>query len=492
VPVDLSNLAVGTLVPGTKWVVCGQLGEGGMGRVLEVVKEPGIRGAMKIIRPDVSHRRDFVARFLTEVRLLANLEHRNIVRVFDFDRIDDEMPFVVMELLVGGTLRQVMRAHGRPLPAPMAYEIMRQACDGLDRAHSATPSVIHRDFKPENVFLHRPAGDQPVVKVMDFGLATLADGERDRGLFGTLRYMAPEQLRGERATVRSDVYAAALVLYEMLTGRMPWDFDVVRVEDAHLSIAPRPPSHFAPWIPRSVDRHVLSALSKNPANRPRDAFAFMARLYELQWAERPRGRVDAATTTPNLAALAVTPVPSGVDRMAATHALGPPTLPIPRGDTERLLPAPRATGHPAHDGYRSKSDAAISRSLHPDRRTSSPPRSLLRRHMVEAAVFAGTIAIAMPAALLIERGRSSAPAVAAPPATSLAAPLPSPRAASALAPPAATLQEPPADPVPAIPNAQASTSASARPSPSPSNAKSSAHANLQDPAREFMPWPAHP
>jgi hypothetical protein len=555
VPVDLSNLAVGTLVPGTKWVVCGQLGEGGMGRVLEVVKEPGIRGAMKIIRPDVSHRRDFVARFLTEVRLLANLEHRNIVRVFDFDRIDDEMPFVVMELLVGGTLRQVMSAHGRPLPAPMAYEIMRQACDGLDRAHSATPSVIHRDFKPENVFLHSPAGDQPVVKVMDFGLATLADGERDRGLFGTLRYMAPEQLRGERATVRSDVYAAALVLYEMLTGRMPWDFDVVRVEDAHLSVAPPPPSHFAPWIPRSVDRHVLAALSKNPANRPRDAFAFMAKLYELQWAERPKARVEAATTSPNLAALAdvfrdadvigaaasmatyggmtrppvegrslelappelvadrtermparvfspetmgraalaVTRVPSGVDRMASTHAQGPSTLPIPRSNTERLVPVPpRAPPHPTNDGYRSKSDAAISRSLHADRLSSAPPRSLLRRHMVEAVVFAATIAVAMPAAVLIDRGRSSAPAVAAPHAASLAAPLPSPSATSALAPPAATPQEPTANPLPATPQAQASASASARPSPSPGKTKSPAHANLQDPAREFMPWPAHP
>jgi eukaryotic-like serine/threonine-protein kinase len=304
VPVDLNHLAVGAPVPGTKWVVCGTLGEGGMGRVLEVVKEPGIRGAMKIIRPDIGGRPDFVARFLNEVRLLANLEHRNIVRVFDFDRIDDHTPFVVMELLVGGTLRQVMRAHGRALPAPIAYEIMRQACDGLDRAHSAIPSVVHRDFKPENVFLHGPAGDQPVVKIMDFGLATLADGERDHGLFGTPRYMSPEQLRGERVTPRCDIYAAALVLYEMLTGRLPWDFGVVRFEDAHLMLPPPPPSRFAPWIPASVDAHILSALAKNAATRPRDAFAFMAKLYELQWAEGPSSPVDIRTTAPTLATLA--------------------------------------------------------------------------------------------------------------------------------------------------------------------------------------------
>jgi serine/threonine protein kinase len=304
VSIDATTLAKGTRVPGTKWVVCGILGEGGWGVVLEVVKEPGIRGAMKVIHPRIGLRPELVERFLTEVRLLAHLQHRNIVRVLDFDRLEDGTPFLVMELLSGGTLRQVMRTHGRSLRAPMAYEIIRQACEGLDRAHSGTPAVVHRDFKPENVFLHSPSGDEPVIKLLDFGVAALVDGKRDKGRFGTPRYMAPEQLLGERTTPRTDIYAAAIVLYEMLTGRLPWDLNKTPVEDAHLSVAPYPPSRFAPWIPATVDEHIVKALARNPADRPHDVYAFMARLYQLQFAEGATNPIDVNTTAPTLATLA--------------------------------------------------------------------------------------------------------------------------------------------------------------------------------------------
>jgi len=304
VSIDATTLAKGTRVPGTKWVVCGTLGEGGWGVVLEVVKEPGIRGAMKVIHPKIGLRTELVERFLTEVRLLTHLQHRNIVRVLDFDRLEDGTPFLVMELLAGGTLRQVMRTHGRSLRAAMAYEIIRQACEGLDRAHSGTPAVVHRDFKPENVFLHSPTGDEPVIKLLDFGVAALVDGKRDKGRFGTPRYMAPEQLLGERTTPRTDIYAAAIVLYEMLTGRLPWDLNKTPVEDAHLSVAPYPPSRFAPWIPTTVDEHIVKALAKNPADRPHDVYAFMARLYQLQFAEGGTNPIDVNTTAPTLATLA--------------------------------------------------------------------------------------------------------------------------------------------------------------------------------------------
>jgi len=226
-PQNRTQFALGQRIAGTKYVLCGELGKGGMGTVYEVVKEPGIRGAMKVMSPALAKREDCVARFFAEVRLLAQLRHRNIVDVYDFDRLEDGTPFLVMEKLDGETLRTTLRKStmsGRGFPARGAYEVTRQVCEGLYRAHTHATAVVHRDIKPENLFLNQlPGADEVAVKVLDFGVASLVDGKRDRRQFGTPKYMAPEQLRGEPVSPRTDLYAVALVLYEMLTGRLPWD-----------------------------------------------------------------------------------------------------------------------------------------------------------------------------------------------------------------------------------------------------------------------------
>lgn len=308
-PHDPPNFVVGERIPGTKYVLRGELGKGGMGTVYEVVKEPGIRGAMKVMSPSLASRPDCVARFFAEVRLLAQLRHKNIVDVYDFDRLADGTPFLVMEKLEGETLRSTLwksARSGQGFPARGAYEVIRQVCEGLYRAHTHATAVVHRDIKPENLFLNQQArSDEVQVKVLDFGVAALVDGKSDQGQLGTPKYMAPEQLRGEPVTPKADLYAAALVLYEMLTGRLPWDArHDTDVPQAHPLFVPIPASRFSPWVPRSVDALIGRALANDPADRPHSVFAFASQLYELQWVDDRRSHaVDVNTTAPTLTAL---------------------------------------------------------------------------------------------------------------------------------------------------------------------------------------------
>ena len=308
---DPKQLPVGQRIADTKWVMCGVLGEGGMGVVLDVVKDPGIRGALKMMQPQFAQRPDLVALFLDEIRMTTALRHQHIVFVIDADRLPDGTPFVVTERLDGITLRKALRKmKGRGLPPNLAHLINTQICDALLRAHSNSTPNVHRDLKPENNYLHQPAYEPPMVKVLDWGVAALLDGKQDtRGYIGTPTYMAPEQVRGEAVTPLADIYAAGLMLYEMLTGRLPWDIDYSRVDHvqaAHLSMPPIPPSRFAPWIPPRVDAHILNALAKSPADRPRSAYAFASEFYELQFINDGTGTqqaIDINTTVLNLSAV---------------------------------------------------------------------------------------------------------------------------------------------------------------------------------------------
>ncbi len=215
-------------MPGTKWVVRGKLGQGGMGLVLSVEKEGLIRGAMKVLLPAFAKQPEFAEKFLGEVKVTTRLQHSSIVQVLDFDRLSDGTPFMVMERLRGRTLRAALREtlqHGKHWTAANTYAVAAQTAEGLYRAHSLEPSIVHRDVKPENIFLHRRGSSyDSVVKVMDFGVAAVV-GERDRLNIGTPRYMAPEQVEGGDVSPQTDQYALALVVYEMLTGRLPWDVE---------------------------------------------------------------------------------------------------------------------------------------------------------------------------------------------------------------------------------------------------------------------------
>jgi serine/threonine protein kinase len=281
---------VGEPLPGTRWVVQGLLGQGGMSTVLQVSKAPAdILGAMKVMRPALAQESSWTRRFLAEARLLATVRHPNIVEVIDYDTLSDGTPFLVMELLQGQTLRRSLRAAhaaGVAVTARNVFAIISQLCEGLLVLHSQRPPIVHGDVKPENIFLRdaEHAAGGAMVKLLDFGLARAA-GWESKSLLGTPRYMAPEQLRGEAVSESADQYSAALVAYEMMTGRCPWDVKVHDVDamiDAHLRMAPAPPSKFCPWVPRRVDEAIVRALAKNHAERWASVAEFAERIRELE------------------------------------------------------------------------------------------------------------------------------------------------------------------------------------------------------------------
>ena len=280
---------IGKPMPGTKWVVRGELGQGGMGLVLDVEKGELIRGAMKVLLPPFATVPEFAAKFLDEIKVTARLQHPNIVQVVDFDRLSDGTPFMVMERLRGKTLRAVLqdtRERGKLWTSANTYAVAAQAAEGLYRAHSHEPSIVHGDVKPENLFLHRAqASFEVVVKVMDFGVAAVV-GEGERQIVGTPRYMAPEQVTGGEVSPQTDQYALALVIYEMLTERLPWDVnlrDRKAVAEARCYAAPTPPSTFCPWLPASMDAALLQALAKDPRARHGTLHGLMFELRALQW-----------------------------------------------------------------------------------------------------------------------------------------------------------------------------------------------------------------
>lgn len=275
----------GDTLPGTKYRIVKQIGAGGMGVIYQVVKPPEIQGVLKLMSSDLTDHEEFRTRFLDEVRVLAQIDHPNIVKVFDYDKLPDGTPFYVMELLHGRTVRDVLATMGT-LPPRVAFEVTRQLCEALHCAHTHDIPVIHRDIKPENIFLHAPKHGEPRVKLIDFGVVAVADRAHDGTFVGTWKYAAPEQIRGERATPATDLYAVGLVLYEMLCGIGPFEHldSGSLVSQAHLREIPPPVSKFAPWVPPSVVQLISSALAKEPKHRPRDAYAFAERLYELEWA----------------------------------------------------------------------------------------------------------------------------------------------------------------------------------------------------------------
>ncbi len=325
---DSIEYPLGQPMPGTKWVVHGKLGQGGMGIVLDVMKARLIPGAMKVLHPSFARMAEFADRFLEEVKVTAQLQHPNIVQVLDFDRLADGTPFMVMDRLRGRTLRAALREtrqRGKTWTPANTYAVAAQVCEGLSRAHLHPRAIVHRDIKPENIYLHRPQGSlDSVVKVMDFGVAAIV-GQRDRTQIGTPRYMAPEQLRGDRVLPQTDQYALALVIYEMLTGRLPWDVDVRDVSamaKVHLSVPPLPASTFCAWLPQRADAAILKALSKDPGARHESVHGLVFELRALQRLERSSdATTDAHSTDPMVGTLAdgyavVTDDPEAIGHMA--------------------------------------------------------------------------------------------------------------------------------------------------------------------------------
>jgi beta-lactam-binding protein with PASTA domain len=236
--------------------------------------------AVKVMADHLVHDPTFVDRFTREARAAAMLSHTNVVSVSD-QGSDQGLVFLVMELVRGRTLRDLLQARGR-LTVAEAFAVLEPMLAGLTAAHRA--GIVHRDIKPENVLI----GIDGVVKVADFGLARAVAGTGQTSatggvLIGTVAYLSPEQLERSRADARSDVYAAGIVFYEMLTGHPPYGGDTpLAVAYQHVHHDVPAPSVEVPGIPWQLDELVERATRRDPGIRPLDAGAFLAELADLR------------------------------------------------------------------------------------------------------------------------------------------------------------------------------------------------------------------
>jgi eukaryotic-like serine/threonine-protein kinase len=276
---------------GGRYRVTGVLGEGGMGRVYVAEQQMGTtfrKVAVKTLLSQYAKDPKTVGRFMREVGTVSELEHPNTIKVYDFGKIEgtDEL-YIAMELLQGKSLEDVL-ATERPLPPERVDRIVGQICGSLQEAHEK--GIVHRDLKPANIFLTRRAGEDDVVKVLDFGIAKAATDPtkgaeqkltQQGTILGTPPYMSPEQFMGVELDGRSDLYSLGILAFEMLTGRMPFEADTGwQWMNAHSTERPLTFEAVpeAANVPEKMRRAVMHALAKKPADRPATARDFFDEL----------------------------------------------------------------------------------------------------------------------------------------------------------------------------------------------------------------------
>ncbi len=271
---------VGTTVAG-RYKVIKLLGEGGMGQVY-LAEHSAIekRIALKVLRAEYAHKGDIVTRFQQEAISASRIKHPNVLDVFDFGQLENGCFYLAMEFLEGNDLADELQ-RSRVLTAPRALPIAMQICRALSAAHAK--GVVHRDMKPENVFLQRTADGEEIVKIVDFGIAQLKPSNEEAAveskhrrltrtgmIFGTPEYMAPEQASGKHADLRCDVYAVGIILYELFTGAVPFTGETfLGVLTKHLN--EMPPAMRAVYadlqISPELEGVVQRALAKDPNYR---------------------------------------------------------------------------------------------------------------------------------------------------------------------------------------------------------------------------------
>jgi serine/threonine protein kinase len=276
-----------------------KVGTGGMGSVYKA-SQPAMNRmvAIKILHPKLAGRKDLTSRFRREARAMSQLTHPNTAKVFMYGEAEEDGSlYIVMEMLEGRNLNQTVRKEG-PMPAERAIAILIQVCGALQEAHDL--GIVHRDLKPENIFLSRQGGIADYPKVLDFGLAKVTERQMQPGsviltqegmVFGTPEFMSPEQAQGRVLDARSDIYSLAVILYEVLTGKLPFtartpmEYIQKHVMEPAILLNQRVPER---QFPPGLEAVLARALMKKPDERYQSAAEFGEAL-------RPFGGVTAAS-----------------------------------------------------------------------------------------------------------------------------------------------------------------------------------------------------
>jgi serine/threonine-protein kinase len=276
---------IGRELLGGQFKVLEKIGTGGMGSVYKA-EQPAMNRmvAIKILHPKLAGRKDLTSRFRREARAMSQLTHPNTVKVFMYGELEEDGSlYIVMEMLEGRNLNQTVRKEG-PMAPDRAIPILIQVCGALQEAHDL--GIVHRDLKPENIFLSKQGGMNDFPKVLDFGLAKVTERQMQPGsviltqegmVFGTPEFMSPEQAQGKTLDARSDIYSLAVILYEVLTGKLPFsartpmEYIQKHVTDPIIPLSERVPDR---RFSSGLDEVLGKALQKQPDNRFQTAGEF--------------------------------------------------------------------------------------------------------------------------------------------------------------------------------------------------------------------------
>jgi serine/threonine protein kinase len=445
----VTELPEGTVIRG-KYRILSKLGEGGMG---VVYKARHVRfdevWALKLVSTSLLEDPTFLQRFNAEAVLMRKLDHPNALRVHDIDETEDGRPFIVMEYVEGRDLASLL-ADG-PMEPVRAARIVMQACEALGAAHRL--GIIHRDIKPTNIMVSRGADGGEHAKVFDFGIAKVKEGSPLGGasltqtgmIVGTPAYMSPEQaqgLRGEKLDGRTDLYSLGIVLYEMLTGSVPFTGETpMQLLLAHVQNAPPDPRTIRAELPAALAEIVLRALEKDSGKRfanaagMRDALA--AAVADLEALRNAQTRVQnpVPAFSPVATARVVTPQPTPAPPAAETKCDTPvpPIAPVP---TDRVVTPPPSTPEPPRapaqtrpqtppsiferpHGPAAKPAQVPSRATPLEPATWTTPRRITPRWIYVAA---GSLAVIALLVVTVGQWQPSAPPPSSAPAGSTAAP----------------------------------------------------------------------
>lgn len=333
-------------VIGNRYRITGVIGEGGMGVVYVGEQQMGStvrKVAVKTLHAHLCKDANILKRFHRECGTVAQLEHPNTIKVYDFGSTPDGTLYIAMEYVAGHSLSDVLLSDG-PLSSQRVVQILRQICGALDEAHQL--GIIHRDLKPDNIILTPRAGEQDFVKILDFGIAARtesADAAHEQKLtqqgtvLGTPPYMSPEQFTGKPLDRRSDVYSLGVMVYEMLTGKLPFDAETPwQWATQHMTAQPKSFEMTAPQIQIAVGMRqtILRALSKDREDRQASAGQFFSELSAgLKTGVEGTPAVAAALALPSQATAAMPELATGSlatspAGLSAAQAATPPTAAI--------------------------------------------------------------------------------------------------------------------------------------------------------------------